>query len=437
MIGGSLRSRVTWTVAVVLGVVLIVLGIVVNTLSNAVINRSLNAVLTDRVQLAQQLARQNASPAALLERVDNRSVHARLELPDGRVMGSLQTHPVDEATVKVRHVTLSGPGKLNRAKLTLDLDTRLLSGAKAKLVRVTAVAALGAMLVVLLGLPVAVKRALAPLDSMTSLARDIARGRRGERLTPARTNSEIGRTAAAFDEMLDALEGAEARAQNSEERTRSFVADAAHELRTPIAGISAIAEAIVQQSDTDSELPVLLVREAHRAGRLVEDLLDLARIDVGLTLRRADTDLTDLAQAQVDRVRLLHPEIHATVTGPRLIADVDATRISQILANLLNNACRAAQPAGEVTVALREWDSSIEISVSDSGPGVPPEDRERIFDRLVRLDTARAEGSDTAGGTGSGLGLTIARGIARAHGGDLTCHGATFILTLPRNGLEE
>jgi signal transduction histidine kinase len=272
---------------------------------------------------------------------------------------------------------------------------------------------------------------------MTQLAREIARGQRGRRLSPSRADTELGRTALAFDEMLDALEGAEARAQASEERIRGFVADAAHELRTPITGIRAIAEAVLQQPpdadpETRQQMQLLLVREAQRAGRLVDDLVDLARIDAGLQLRCTPTDLYALADAQLNRMRLLHADIEFTLAGEHVVASVDPERVNQVLLNLLTNAYQAISGVGAVTVRIEATGDVAELTVRDTGPGVPPSERERIFDRLVRLDQARDRRTD-----GSGLGLAIARGIARAHGGDLRCAdpsggrpGAVFVLRL-------
>jgi signal transduction histidine kinase len=241
----------------------------------------------------------------------------------------------------------------------------------------------------------------------------------------------------AFDEMVDALEGAEARAQASEEQIRTFVADAAHELRTPITGIRAIAQAVIQQPpdadpDTRQQMHLLLVREAQRAGRLVDDLVDLARIDAGLQLDHTPTDLYDLADAQLNRMRLLHSDIEFELTGDHVVAAVAPERINQVLLNLLENACHAMPDYGAVTARVAVTGMLAEVTVSDTGPGVPPAERERIFDRLVRLDQARDRRAD-----GSGLGLAIARGIARAHGGDLICAdppagrpGAVFQLRL-------
>ncbi|WP_433657857.1 ATP-binding protein [Nocardia sp. CA-128927] len=433
----SLRRRVTLTTAAVLAVVLILVSLVVHGLFAVAVNRSQNAVLADRVQLAQELSKQNTSPTELLARIDARSVRTRLVLADGRSFGSLNTQREDQSAVKTKHVMLTGQGELDHAKLTLQLDTKLLAGAQSKLVGVLVGATAAALLAIVIGLPFGIRRALAPLDTMTLLARDIARGRRGQRLSPARTDTELGRTATAFDEMLDALEGAEARANASEEQLRTFVADAAHELRTPISGIRAIAQAIVQQPldadpETRQQMQLLLVREAQRAGRLIDDLVELARIDAGLQLRPTPTDLYDLTEAQLNRMRLLRPGIEFDLVGEQVIAAVDPERINQVLLNLLENACQAIQGDGAVTVLIRSTDGLAELIVRDTGPGVPPGERERIFDRLVRLDQAREHRAD-----GSGLGLAVARGIVKAHGGELICtdpptgqHGAVFVLRL-------
>jgi signal transduction histidine kinase len=287
---------------------------------------------------------------------------------------------------------------------------------------------------------------------MARLARSIAGGDRGWRLAPNRTDTELGRTAAAFDDMLDALEGAERQARAAEvaaraaaERTRRFVADAAHELRTPITGVQAVAEAVLQQGvDADPEererLHLLLVRESRRASQLVDDLLDLARIDAGAELQYGPVDLRALADTEAARAGLLAPELAVDVVGPALVVNADNARVTQILANLMDNARQATAGKGKITVRIDTRAEAAgpfaEIVVSDDGPGVPAPDRERIFDRLVRLDDARDRRSG-----GSGLGLAIARGFARAHGGDLTCtapppdhRGAVFQLRLPVAG---
>ncbi|WP_051179345.1 sensor histidine kinase [Nocardia concava] len=457
----SLRWRVTLTAALVSGIVLVLVAVLVRGLFGLVVARSENTVLSDRVQLAKQLAQQGVSPEELIGRVDTHSVRVRLVLADGRSYGSLDHRLAEDSTTKTRFVRLAGPGTLNDSRLTLQIDTPLLARVQSRLGFLLLLACSGAIAVIVLGLWLLVHRALAPLDTMTRLARDIAHGHLGRRLNPSRTDTELGRTAAAFDEMLDTLEGAlrdtaaaEARARASEQQIRAFVGDAAHELRTPITGVRSLAEAVLQQpADTDPEdrqrMLLLLVRETQRAGRLVDDLLDLARIDAGLQLRRENLDLPALTTSHVDRMRMLHPHIDFRLTGDLapgatdpVSVSADPERIGQILTNLLTNACQAMHDDGVITIdlrtvpALESPTSAVELTITDSGPGVPPEDRDRIFDRLVRLDTARDHRPD-----GSGLGLSIARGLARAHGGELSCaapdlgtSGAVFILRIPRNG---
>ena len=432
----SLRRRVTLTAAIISGIALVVVSFVLHGLFAVVVSRSEDNSLTNRVQLARQLARQGTPPAALITRVDNRAVRARLVLADGRAYGSLTSEHEAQSVAGSRQVILTAPGRLDRAQLTVQINEPLLVKIQSRLVWVLVGAITVAVVLITGGLWYGVRRALAPLDSMTRLARDIARGHRGSRLSPSRSDTELGRTASAFDEMLDALEGAESRARSSEQQLRAFVGDAAHELRTPVAGIRAIAEAVLhQRADADPEerqrMYLLLAREAQRAGRLVDDLLDMARIDAGLQLRSEPADLYELTRVQLDRVRILHPEIEFRLDGEPVRAVADPERIGQILVNVMGNACQAMPGGGEVTVHVAHDGELARVTITDSGPGVPAADRDRIFDRLVRLDEAREARS-----AGSGLGLPIARGIARAHGGDLICaeptgnHGARFVLTL-------
>jgi len=434
----SLRRRVTLTALGVLGVILVAAGLTVQAVFTSQAERGLNALLTGRVQLAKQLAKQNVAPENLVRRVDSPGLRVSLRLPSGELIGAQPTKP--GGSLRQAKARLSGPERIDGARLVISADTQLLSGAQRTLERVLIIAGVAALVLTALGLIVGIRVALSPLDAMTGLARSIAGGRRGGRLRPSKPDTELGRAASAFDEMLDALEGAERTARMSEERTRRFVADAAHELRTPIAGVRAAAEAVVDETDPArrERLAVLLVRESERASHLVDDLLDLARIDAGLTLRSEPVDLWELASACLERVRLVAPELTVELTGDRVWVSGDADRLTQILANLTDNARRAMAGRGTLAIAVRRAGPA-RVLVTDTGPGVPERDRERIFDRLVRLDDSRSRGSteDTPRG-GAGLGLAIARGIARAHGGDLRClprpdghHGAAFELVLP------
>ncbi len=385
------------------------------------------------MQLARQLARAGMGAQQIVNRTETDGVRAYLVLRNGTTFGS---PPPTGLLIKSTTVTLNAPTRVDGAELTLTLDTALVTGARQRLRRILLVTSMVALLVSALLVAGAVRVALRPLDSMAALAKTITEGNRGRRLSPTRTDTEIGQTARAFDEMLDELEGAEARAQQAEQRTRAFLADAAHELRTPITGVLAAAETLLHHGDelpaADRErLQSLLVREAQRAGTLISDLLAAARLDVGVELDLAPVSLGELAFSELDRVRLLQPQTSLTTSGNDVVVTADAGQVSGILRNLIQNAMRAAGPEGRIHLNLDERNGLAVVEVWDSGPGVPPSERERIFERLVRLDHSRTSDSG-----GSGLGLAIARGYARAHGGDLVCidpggPGALFRLTLP------
>ena len=230
-------------------------------------------------------------------------------------------------------------------------------------------------------------------------------------------------TAATLETTLRALESALNAAQESEYRSRRFLADAAHQLRSPIAGIQACAATLLRGAD-DSRSDILLanvMRETSRAARLMTGLLHMARVDQGETRARATCDVVSLCAEEADRLRVVASEIDVAVrvrgdAGNRPECDPDALR--EILANLLDNARRHATKSIELVISTSA--EAVEVRVVDDGPGLPEELRERAFDRFVSLD----------GKGGSGLGLPIARGLARAHGGDLTYEGG-FVLRLP------
>lgn len=345
--------------------------------------------------------------------------------------------------------------------LTLTADSSSVEQTLGQLRWIMVVASGAVLVLAAAGLLLVVRGALRPLESMTALALDIAAGDRGRRLRPLRPGTEIGRVAAAFDEMLDAVEGAERAsreaeraaheaeeaavrseqlAREAEARVRAFVSDAAHELRTPVAGMQAAADTLVRASvdrDERERLASHVVREAGRASRLIDDMLLMARVDRGLVLDSRPVDLSDVVSVEAERQRIRRPDLDLGLDLPAdpAIVHGDPERLSQVVANLVDNAARMSGD-GTVTVAVGRLGSVARLVVSDDGPGVPISDRERIFDRLVRLDSSR-----NSRGGGAGLGLPIARGIARAHGGDLVCtepadvgsaaYGAAFVLTLP------
>ncbi len=229
----------------------------------------------------------------------------------------------------------------------------------------------------------------------------------------------------------------EARAlHRSEQRMRRFLADASHELRTPIAGILASAETLLRADPGHAareKLILRVLREGHRAGRLIDDLLAVTRLEQGIPLDRTRFDLVPVTAAAAELTRELAPAVTVELHTPRHVElHGDPQRIRQILDNLLSNARHATPDGGQITIRVAGHAAEVTVEVTDTGPGVPPPDRERIFERFARLD-----GSYPGGAAGNGLGLAIARGIATAHSGTLTCTGragggARLELRLPR-----
>jgi signal transduction histidine kinase len=229
----------------------------------------------------------------------------------------------------------------------------------------------------------------------------------------------------------------EARAlRRAEERMRSFLADASHELRTPIAGVQASAETLMRTSPdpaTREKLVLQILRQGHRAGRLIDDLLAITRLEQGIPLDRKHFDLVPLTAVAVEQTRELAPAVNVQLHAPshaHLLGDPE--HIRQVLDNLMSNARHATPDGGQITVRITDHAARIQVEVTDTGPGVPQPDRERIFQRFTRLNGTYAPGTD-----GNGLGLAIARSIATAHSGTLTCdapdgQGARFQLWLPR-----
>lgn len=470
----SLRRRVTAVVLVALAVVLVVLVVGTDRALASRLESQLRERMVDRAGFAQDLADELDAPE-LAQRLEGDGISVRVTDDDGDTYaagplagrgvtpGAGPGRATDEGPgpgVPLRRGP--GPGGPGAAADDVVVDGDLLSvtedlgdGATAVLLadgssvretvtQVRVVLAVTALLVLLLAaaaVPLVVARALSPLDRITEVARSITRGDRGRRLDPDRPGSELGRTATAFDEMLDEVVGAEQRARASEARVRTFLSDAAHDLRTPLTGVQTAAEHVLRDDPPREErerVLTTLMRESRRAGRLVDDMLLMTTIDAGLRLRADRVDLLALARDVVAARELGAAGVRLEVAGEPVVVTADRDRVTRALGNLVDNALGHARSVVRLEVAPAGpvgGPRHAAVAVVDDGPGVPGADRARVFDRMVRLDTARTSGGP--GRTGAGLGLPIARGIARAHGGDVvvgdapTGRGAAFRLSLP------
>ncbi|HZS14502.1 MAG TPA: HAMP domain-containing sensor histidine kinase [Candidatus Dormibacteraeota bacterium] len=294
----------------------------------------------------------------------------------------------------------------------------------------------GVTIVLLVATWLLVRRALRPLQRMGATARSIEAGDLSRRVAPADDTTEVGRLGLALNTMLDQLEAAFAERAASEQRLRHFVSDASHELRTPLTSMRGYAELLRRNPDMSAEDIVLAMRriedEAQRMGILVDDLLLLARLDQGRPLERNPVDLEAMVRDAVSDARVSDPHrsIAARVSAP-LVVTGDDPRLRQSLGNLLRNAMVHTPPGTPVEVELRQEGGSAVIDVVDHGPGIPPGNAERIFERFYRADPGRSRDQG-----GSGLGLSIAAAIVHAHGGTVSVQptpggGATFRIALP------
>jgi len=279
------------------------------------------------------------------------------------------------------------------------------------------------------------RKSLAPVAAMASQARGISAVNLHNRLTIVNERDELGQLALTFNNLLERLEA-------SFEQQRRFMADASHELRTPVAILRGETEVTLSQPERSPseyrETLSILRDESRRLARIIEDLFTLARADAGqypLTLR--DAYLDELASDALVRGRSLALSKNITLVSaiePDLPIRADEVLLERMLLNLLDNAIKYSPVGSTVTLGCRRDRERYLVSVTDNGPGIPAELQPRIFERFFRTDKARSRSEGETGG--AGLGLSIARWIVEAHFGKLELEGSdssgsTFTATLP------
>jgi signal transduction histidine kinase len=440
---GTVRVRATAAAVLVLGVVLLagafaLLGV----LREALTTQVKAAAQLKATEVAGQLTASGGIPPDLPSTegelvqvlaadggVEAGSPAIRNAAPLARLVSGT-TAEIDVPSDDARYLAVAVPAETARGRMTV-LTARTLDEVNEP--SQTVIIALTVGLPVLLAIAGAttwlvVGRALAPVDAIRREVEEIGASQLHRRVPNPPGRDEIGRLARTMNRMLDRLETAA-------QRQRRFISDASHELRSPVAAIRQDAEVAIAHPEvtTARDLAETVLAENLRVQRLVEDLLLLANADEQtLVPARHPVDVDDLVFAEAQRLRD-HTDLRidvGAVSAGRVSGD--QTRLARAVNNLASNAARHA--ASNIAFGLSQQNGTVTLTVADDGPGIPEADRERVFQRFVRLDAARTRGSDDTGG--SGLGLAIVAEIIRAHGGTVTAGesplgGAQFTITLP------
>jgi len=443
---GTIRGRVTVGATVAASLVLVVTAVGLVIAQHRILTSNLDGSLRLRAddlvatiiggQLPEVLADQGDTDAVaqvvgadgevLAASSNLAGLRAIADLPESGDVFATAKLSIDDGSFRLmsRRIQLGGTGLAIHVGASRDdvvESTRALSASLG-----VAVPALLAALAALTWW--AVGRTLAPIEAIRAEVAAIGGTELHRRVPEPSTDDEVGRLARTMNEMLDRVEEARLRQQR-------FVADASHELRSPLTRIrSALEVDLAHPAGADpAATHQSNLEEIIGMQRLVEDLLQLARLDaVAGPARRDVIDLDDLVFGDARRLRADgRAQIDTSaVSAARVCGDPD--QLARAIRNVTDNAVRHA--ASLVTIGLAEQDSTVELTVTDDGPGIPPAQIERIFDRFTTLDAARTHGGKDGGGVG--LGLAITKEIVERHGGSIVVDpsrrsGARFVVRLP------
>ncbi len=458
----SLRTRLWLTYLLLIGVVLGIIGIALITI--LVFNPTLDRAAFQRLDVAavaiQRIlhrsgARPGTMPAVQLREAVIRAdelVDARiLILHDGEILADSRADAAPP--LRLQPQTETGPRGLLRDRsgqpwlyqfsqlddgFSLLVATprprrvaTLLSLFSDELLPPLALAAGLALLLSLLLSFLMARWIAGPLQRVADAARAVSQGQ--YQTLPLEGPQEVRELADSFNQMTH-------RVQASQKSQRDFVANVSHELKTPLTSIQGFAQAILDGTVTTPaalrQAAEVIFSEAGRMHRLVVDLLDLARLDAGtLEFTRSSIELAGLLKSVAEKLtpQAREAQVHLRTDLdqlPNIIGDGD--RLAQVFTNLVDNALKYTPADGEVQIRGRQIGDRVEVSVADSGPGIPPAELPRIFERFYQLDKSRRGGS----GRGVGLGLAIAHEIVEAHGGSLQARsepgqGSVFTVVLP------
>ncbi|MEV5311276.1 HAMP domain-containing sensor histidine kinase [Streptomyces sp. NPDC052610] len=446
--------RLGTRLALGLGALSLVAFAVVGTALTAYMRDYLERQLVDQMRLVQTVQSKDAAEHGIVRRkpyygwytavYDVTGGDARLRRPsdvpaDTRAFADLaETMARTGADPLARTARIDGEGVFQLRGCEVEPGVVLVSAAPTQdiddtvrqLITVQVVAfALALLALVVFGRRM-LRRGLKPLSDMARTAHGIASHDLSEsaarlplRAPRAGGGPEVEELRTAFNTMLEHIDDSLAVRARAEQRLRRFVADASHELRTPLMSVRGYADlfqyaAANEPGERERHLARLRA-EAARMGVLLDDLLLLARLDaaeVETPLRMAEADLVELVEQAADAFRAGHPDRPLTVRTPGgpVPLRLDPQRVRQVLDNLLTNAAVHTPAGTDVCVAVSVTAGAALVRVTDAGPGIPAADRERVFDRFYRVDKARSRDRG-----GSGLGLSVARSLVRAHGGTI------------------
>jgi signal transduction histidine kinase len=438
----SVRFRTTAGAAVAFLMLLAAAGLTVDLLVGRALSTSFDTSLLEQASDRAALLDQGASPQTLITPVGEESFVAVANQSGEIVASSIPnaSESYDSAPLGMSDqvVKLPDDGEFEREEVRVAIveaadgqrvivgngeDTRAETRATIRrvLFTVVPVTALAGALVAWF----VTGRALGPVRRMGAELDSVADATGGNRITPPGTRDEVDDLGATINNLLDRLD------QQGLAR-RQFVADASHELKSPLANAQAIIDTIGPAPTPADQHRVLgeVGTELHRLNGLVDDLLFLARSDEGAPRSATVFDLADVLFDEAERLaRATTASIEVDNVAPVAVY-ADRNEITRAIRNLLENAAGFADSG--ITVAMHEGDGHVALRVDDDGPGIPPADRDRVFDRFARLDSAR----DRSRG-GTGLGLSIVASIAASNGGsvsvgDAPTGGARFELNIPK-----
>ncbi len=421
MAKGSVRLRTTAGAVVVVAIALVAGAVVMVALQRSALRDGVESAADERASaLADQIEADGLPSRLGAEDDDEDEFVVQVSDPSGRVVLGPETLP------STGHLVVSdeteGGGNTYVVRVAASLED--VDESTETLVPILLVGIPLLLLVVGATTWFVVTRALAPVERIRREVLEIGEDRLDRRVPVPESSDEIHLLATTMNEMLERLEG-------SRLRQRRFVSDSSHELRSPLASLRQSAEVAQTHPEAlpEGELADVVLAETLRLQRLVDQMLLLTRSDEGGAAGvRREVDVDDLVRTEASRVRRegLTVDTSGVATG-RVLGDELA--LGQVVRNLLDNAARHA--TARIAVGVVQDEARVVLTVDDDGAGVPHAERERVFERFVRLDEARARDDG-----GSGLGLAIVREITRAHGGEASVAesawgGARFTVTLP------